>query len=139
MLSLLVKPMLCLPSQVLVRKGETGHKMFFIQKGLIEVCAHVQYVNVCPHCVVDDSAIFTRYFHSLQILDGTTRVGTLKGGDVFGEVNLVYSEMHSATVCAVTHCDVLTLSRADLTRVSNAYPAGELLLSLSVFMSAIQR
>ena len=77
-------------------------------------------------------------FHSWQILDGTTRVGTLKGGDVFGEVNLVYSEMHSATVCAVTHCDILTLSRADLTRVSNAYPAGAFLSSLPVSMSSMQ-
>lgn len=75
--------------------------------------------------------------HFWQILDGTTRVDTLSDGNVFGEVNLVYSEVHSATVCAVTHCDILTLSRADLIQVSSAYPAGELLL-LSVCLRWLQ-
>ena len=50
MLSLLVKPMLCLPSQVIVRKGEAGHKMFFVQKGLIEVCA-CTHTYMCVHTV----------------------------------------------------------------------------------------
>jgi len=68
--------------------------------------------------------------YAWQILDGTTKVGTLRGGDVFGEVNLVYSKMYSATVVAVTHCDILTLSRADLTGVTKAYPAGKCLSSV---------
>ena len=50
MLSLLVKPMLCLPSQVIVRKGEAGHKMFFVQKGLIEVCARIR-TCACILCI----------------------------------------------------------------------------------------
>ena len=103
--------------------------MFFIQKGLVEVCVCV---HVCVLCVCACMCACVCVYHILhfwQILDGTTRVDTLSDGNVFGEVNLVYSEVHSATVCAVTHCDILTLSRADLIQVSSAYPAGELLLS----------
>ena len=38
MLSLVVKHMLYLPSQIIINKGDIGHHMYFIRKGEVEVC-----------------------------------------------------------------------------------------------------
>ena len=41
MLSLVVKHMLYLPSQIIINKGDIGHHMYYIRKGEVEVCVLV--------------------------------------------------------------------------------------------------
>ena len=40
MLSLNIKPMLYLPTQIIITRGDVGHQMFFIHRGEVEVTPH---------------------------------------------------------------------------------------------------
>ena len=134
---------------MIVGRGNVGHKMFFIHKGVIEVCVHNRstvytyyilcvlcvlyvlcilhvlcalytYIGPCTHIECNSTVVGFQ-----QVLDGSDRIATLSDGDVIGEVNLVYSVIHKATVRAVTHCDLLVLTRSDLMQILTVFPGGK--------------
>ena len=66
-------------------------------------------------------------------MDEGTKIASLTDGGIFGEVNLIYSIINTATVQAATYCDVLTLARSDLVSVLTSYPEGNSSLMLYVY------
>eukprot|EP00118_Oscarella_pearsei_P012897 m.98493 g.98493 ORF g.98493 m.98493 type:complete len:2159 (+) comp36987_c0_seq18:234-6710(+) len=94
MLALRVKQASYLPGQMVTRQGDIGTEMYFLHRGCLEV------------------------------LDEETKesIARLEPGDLFGEINLIYSLLRTASVCALTHCDLLVLSKSDLTSVLKHYP-----------------
>ena len=90
-----------MPDEYIIRKGDVGKEMFFIQRG------------IC-HVVADDEA---------------TALFTLPTGSFFGEIALVLAERRSASVAAGTACDILVLHRRELFLTLDDYPDVANLLS----------
>jgi CRP-like cAMP-binding protein len=53
---------------------------------------------------------------------GTRSHGTLEPGDYFGDLSLLLGERRTASVSAITHCDVFVLARSDFDRIKTEYP-----------------
>jgi hypothetical protein len=88
----LLRPMVFLPDDYIIRQGEFGDCMYFLSNGNVEV-------------VVND-----------------TRVATLGQGSPFGETALIQGEKRMASVRALTYCDVYKLSKADFDSLRERYP-----------------
>jgi hypothetical protein len=92
------------PGDFVMREGETGHEICFVSKGSLEI--------------VSDGA---SGFH-----------GTLEAGDYFGDLSMLLGERRTASVRAVTFCDVFVLQRPDFERIKAEYPEfREVLKSIS--------
>jgi voltage-gated potassium channel len=89
-----LKPCIALPNEMIIRKGEIGHCMFFIASGSVEVLA----------------------------ADGKTPVATLTEGNFFGEIALLEKVPRSADVRSISYCDLYTLEKAALDFVIEQYP-----------------
>ena len=76
--------------EAVVREGEIGDCMFALQTGRLEVLRTGK--------------------------GGEVRLGTLKAGDVFGEMAIFESEVRSATVRALGEARVLTIDRRTFLR-----------------------
>jgi len=92
-LSMALRPKAFSAGEHIVRAGTRGHEMYFINRGSVEV-------------IGTDG----------QILD------TLDEGDFFGEIALLLSQDRTASVRAVTDCDLLVLDRSDLSRAVRDHP-----------------
>jgi glucose-6-phosphate 1-dehydrogenase len=90
---LALEPRTATPGTVLVRKREVGDAMYMICRGEVEV--------------VDDAG---------KVL------ATLREGNCFGELALLFSEPRTATVRAKTECDLFTLGRTDFLRILRDHP-----------------
>ena len=77
------------PGTVIIREGEVGDEAYMIVSG---------------HC---------RAFRALE--DGQETLGTMKAGDVFGEMALLLDEPRSASVEALDHVTVLVLDQRTMT------------------------
>ena len=44
-----------------------------------------------------------------------------KGGDYFGDLSLILGEKRTASVRALTYCEVFILNRSDFNRIKNEY------------------
>lgn len=88
-----LEPFVALPGDYIVRLGETGREMFFLSRGTVEVVSQ----------------------------DGTT-LNSLKDGDFFGEIALFLDQSRSASVRAVTACDLYTLDKPMFERIVSTYP-----------------
>ena len=88
-LVLYLKPMVAIPGDPVVRIGEVGHRMFFINKGSVDVLSP----------------------------DGTSVLATLADGDFFGEMALLTSAPRSNTVVAREYCNLYSLDRESFDRV----------------------
>ncbi|XP_055341339.1 uncharacterized protein LOC129590239 isoform X2 [Paramacrobiotus metropolitanus] len=95
MLSLKFRPMLALPDQIVMKKGELSNLMVYVQKGHLEVLS-------------DDE-------NEVPIL-------LLKPGKVFGEINLITRMPRKYSVRAIAHCDLVILRTEDLMACLQAYP-----------------
>lgn len=73
---------------VILREGDQGKSFFLLARGIVEVSKKVSEENLV--------------------------LARLSDGSVFGEMALVSNEPRSATVRALSHVDILELSRADL-------------------------
>jgi voltage-gated potassium channel len=93
-IALEIKPVVYLPGDVVVQAGERGDDMFFVSRGKLEVLSK----------------------------DGQTVLSTLKDGDFFGEIALVLRQSRSASVRALTYCDLYRLDRDLFDRVLARYP-----------------
>ena len=54
--------------------------------------------------------------------DGGERHGTLEDGDSFGDLSLVLKEKRTASVKALTYCEVFILTITEFNRIRNEYP-----------------
>ena len=82
------------PGSVIVNEGESGSEIYFISKGGFDV-------------------INPRNRESLCIL---------KRGDYFGDISLLLGEKRTASVIAVSFCEVFELSFEDFQQIKNEYP-----------------
>ena len=87
-------PMVFLPGQPLMRRGEVGNRVYFINKGTVEVLS------------ADDSEV----------------VATLSDGDFVGEWALLSSQPRANTVAATDYCNVYALERAKFNQVLEDFP-----------------
>ena len=92
-IAMTLKPGVCAPNELIIRKGDVGHEMYFVVKGEVEV------------------------------LDGTGKVITTLGpGSFFGETALLLSEPRTASIRAKEYCDLFVLDKADFNSVLRDSP-----------------
>lgn len=93
-MALELRPVVFTPGDYIFRAGQYGRHMYFISRGSVEIVA----------------------------ADGQTVVNTLRDGDFFGELALLFSQPRSASVRAVNYCDLYTLDKDTFDRVLAHYP-----------------
>jgi hypothetical protein len=92
-----LKPCIYIPGDTICAYGEIGDKMYFINKGTVEVVSQ----------------------------DGKQIYATLKEGDFFGEIALLLKQPRNATIRAVDFCDLYSLDKDSFDAVLSNYPAFE--------------
>ncbi len=92
-----LQPKVFIPSECVVKEGERGSVMYFVQRGTLEV--------------------------SCSQVSGPIRI--LSSGDFFGESCLLGSKTNRATVTAVDYCDCFTLNKDDFNEVLHGSPAAK--------------
>ncbi len=88
-----LKPFVALPGDFVVRAGESGREMYFLSRGSVEIVAK----------------------------DGAT-MNTLSDGDFFGEIALFLDHPRTASVRAITACDLYELDKPMFERIVSTYP-----------------
>jgi small-conductance mechanosensitive channel/CRP-like cAMP-binding protein len=73
------------PGEVIIHEGESGNELFIIERGSVQVL------------IVRDAGV-------------STQVATLHAGHFFGEAALLREEHRSATVIAISECELLVIS-----------------------------
>jgi glucose-6-phosphate 1-dehydrogenase len=92
-LAMTLAPVVYGPGDVIINKGDVGREMYVLARGQVEV------------------------------LDGAgKRVALMGEGDFFGEMALLSSAPRTATVRAVTPCDLYVLGKADFDKVLRDHP-----------------
>ncbi len=91
---LLLRPQLLVPATTFIREGSTGHDMYFISHGEVELVSGAT------------GKIF----------------GVLGPGDFVGEMALLLDVPRTATVRTRDYCDVYVLAKADFLKVLDRYP-----------------
>jgi CRP-like cAMP-binding protein len=76
-----------------VREGELGNGIYFVSRGQLTIASE----------------------------GGTRSHGDLAPGDYFGDLSLLLGERRTASVQALTNCDVLHLSTAEFNRLKDEY------------------
>ena len=89
-----LEPGVFLPGQSLMRRGELGHELYFINKGRVDVLSG------------DDSQV----------------LATLSDGDFVGEMALLSSQPRANTVVAGEYCNVYALGRDGFDQVLEQFP-----------------
>ena len=88
----LMRPMVFLPDDYIIRQGEYGDCMYFLSNGDVEV-----------------------------LVNGA-RLATLGQGSPFGETALIQGEKRTASIRALSYCDVYKLAKADFDILRGRYP-----------------
>ncbi|MBI5580502.1 MAG: ion transporter [Deltaproteobacteria bacterium] len=94
LLLLALKPQTYAPGVYIAREGEIGREIYFISRGTVEI--------------ISDA--------------GGENYGRLGDGDYFGDLTLILKEKRSASVKALTYCDVYILTKKDFNRIRSEYP-----------------
>jgi hypothetical protein len=89
-----LKPQTYAPGVFIAREGEIGKEIFFLSHGEVEIVSE----------------------------DGEDHYGTLEDGDYFGDLSLILKEKRTASVKALTYCEVFILTTTEFNRVKNEYP-----------------
>jgi CRP-like cAMP-binding protein len=63
------------------------------------------------HLTIGNFAHYGKHFHS-----------TLEGGDYLGDLSLILREKCTASVRALTYCEIFMLGRTDFNRIKDKYP-----------------
>jgi len=84
-LSLCLKPRVYCKGDIICHYGDMGQEMFFLDHGTVEVIS----------------------------ADLSTRFATLHDGSFFGETALFIKQPRASTVCALSFCDILELTKHD--------------------------
>jgi hypothetical protein len=82
------------PGIFIAREGETGNQLFFLSSGQAEISSD----------------------------NGRTKHGLVEKGDYFGHLSLILKEKRTASVKALTYCEVFKLNRDDFNRIKGEYP-----------------
>lgn len=93
-LALQLRPVVFTPGDYVFRAGHYGRHMYFIGRGQVEIIA----------------------------ADGHTVVNTLKEGDFFGELALLFSQPRTASVRARDYCDLYSLDKDTFDHAISRYP-----------------
>ncbi len=92
-LAMMLEPKFCEAGEEIIKIGETGKEMYFIARGQVEV------------------------------LDASGKsLSTMGDGEHFGEMSLLLSAPRSATIKAVTPCDLFVLEKHEFERVLSDHP-----------------
>lgn len=111
-----LRPQIYSPQDYIITFGDVGEEMFFLAKGTVEVVnmdgarKFTRWLACLRICV---PSVWLRFFSQcgrLMPLAGRV-VATLTSGSYFGEIALVTTENRTASVRAVSYCDVLSLSK----------------------------
>jgi voltage-gated potassium channel len=94
-------PIIALPGEFIIVEGEEGSEMFLVYKGSVEV-------------VLCRSPEKSRQEETVLV--------TLEDGSFFGENALLTEETRMASVRARSYCDLMSLEKVDLDRVTSDYP-----------------
>jgi CRP-like cAMP-binding protein len=86
----LLVPEVVIPGDYIIRTGEIGREMYLLRHGQLEVVAHGQVV------------------------------ATLSDGSYVGEVAIIFEQKRTASVRAVTFCDIMVLSKVTIVTLSFA-------------------
>ena len=92
-----LKPCIYTPGDSICTYGDIGDKMYFINKGAVEVMSQ----------------------------DGKQRYATIGEGDFFGEIALILRHPRNATIRAIEYCDLYSLDKESFDRVASHYPEFE--------------
>eukprot|EP00759_Apiculatamorpha_spiralis_P003638 PhF_6_TR11703/c0_g1_i1/m.19029 len=93
-LAYVMKQLMIDPITSIIRSGDIGKSMYFMLHGLADV--------TLPNGLI---------------------VATIRRGDFFGEIALINSDAkRTATVCALTYCDVLELTKVDFDETIKKFP-----------------
>uniref|UniRef100_A0A7S3GJZ9 Cyclic nucleotide-binding domain-containing protein n=1 Tax=Palpitomonas bilix TaxID=652834 RepID=A0A7S3GJZ9_9EUKA len=93
-LCVLLRPIIFLPSEYIVRAGEAGESMFILSKGSVAVLP------------MSEDKVFA----------------ILRKGSYFGEISLLFEEKRTASVRAIEHCDCAELTATDFHKVLRHWP-----------------
>ncbi len=93
-ISLLLKPVFLTPGDYIFKAGDIGYEMYFVVDGEL---------------------------NTLTLAEDRT-LTTLKAGDFFGEIALFKNQNRSATVKALTYCDIYSLDKSAFNKVISKYP-----------------
>jgi len=93
-MALQLRPVVFTPGDFIIVVGQYGRNMYFISRGTVEIIAP----------------------------DGKTVLDTLKEGQFFGEVALLFVQPRNASVRAVDYCDLYTLDKDTFDHVLARYP-----------------
>lgn len=88
----MLKPLIYLPKDYIIREGEYGDCMYFLSSGEVEV-------------LVNDN-----------------QVAKLGPGATFGETSLLIGEKRNASIHTLTHCEVYRLSKSDFDSLRSRFP-----------------
>jgi voltage-gated potassium channel len=89
-----LEPTVSIPGEDIVRRGEIGHRIYFINRGSVDVLGP----------------------------NDATVVATLSDGDFFGEMALLSSRPRANTVRATDYCNLYALGRDTFDQVLEAFP-----------------
>jgi hypothetical protein len=89
-----LQPKIYVPGSWVVHAGESGTEIYFVTSGEMEI---------------------------LSVEDGRI-LGTMTGGDYFGDLSLILDEKRSASVRAATFSEAFTLAREDFNSIKSEYP-----------------
>jgi voltage-gated potassium channel len=82
------------PGGYIVREGELGKSIYFISRGTAEITSN----------------------------EGKNTHGILEDGDYFGDLSLILNEKRTASVQALTYCEIFILTKSDFDSIKNEYP-----------------
>lgn len=88
----MLKPLIYLPEDYIIRQGEYGDCMYFLSSGEIEVMVNER------------------------------QVAKLGPGATFGETSLLVGEKRNASIHTLTHCEVYRLSKSDFDSLRSRFP-----------------
>jgi voltage-gated potassium channel len=88
-----LKPQTFAPDVYIARQGELGKEIYFLSRGKVEIISD----------------------------DGKNKHGYLESGDYFGDLSLILGEKRTASVRALTYCEIFILNRNDFNRIKNEY------------------
>jgi hypothetical protein len=89
-----LKPQTYAPGVLIAREGEMGKEIYFLSHGKVEIVSE----------------------------DGKKDYGTLEDGDYFGDLSLILKERRTASVRALTYCEIFVLGQKDFNHIRAEYP-----------------
>ena len=91
-MALHLKPVVYTPGDYVFKEGETGREMFFVVQG------------------------------SLRVMYKDETIATFSDGDFFGEIVLFKNITRTASVQALSYCDLYALSKDAFEKILSKYP-----------------